>query len=143
MRFSSTSTAMSRGAEPMFSENWSPPWRQTDRTGAFVIASLASTISTVLELPPGADRLRTRTWLGGWLKAWLVQASEADRSQPATFLYVVLRSTPIEGDPYGMAKDRPVAEFGIGTEPCSPDTWVEKTAEELILTAVDDLSTEP
>ncbi len=140
MKSSSISTVMYPAADSLLSESWVPPWRQPDRTGAFVIATLVATVSTLLELPPGTDRSLARTWLKGWLLAWRSQASQADRSQLATFLYIVLRSAPKEGDLYGVAKDRPVAEFGFGTDPCSPDTWVERAVEELILDAIADLS---
>jgi len=95
---------MSPVAESILEAGWSPPRRQTSWAGLLVVASLGSTLSTVLELPPSVDRRAVRSWLKEWFQAWRAQASEADRSQPASFLYLILRRVPESGDAYGVER---------------------------------------
>ena len=139
MKSSRSFTAMSPVGESMLGANWSPPCRQPSWRGLFVAVSLPSSLSTLLELPLSADRRMVRSWLAAWFEVWLAEASEANRSQPASFLYLVLCQVPQSGDRYGVTQDGPAVEFGFGTYPHAPEEWVERPVEELVAKVITEL----
>ena len=65
---------------------------------------------------------------------------EVDLSSDANFLYVLLSRAPQSGDTVGVGDGSPVAEFGFGSPPSSPEDWPCIEVRQLLRLAIEELS---
>jgi hypothetical protein len=132
MKLSSFTMDTFREGRSLLTSAWTPPWRgDAAAIGVIVAARLPSRVAILCELTPSADLGRTRSWLAGWLKAWLFSANHAQRQQDASFFYLILRRLPHDDDAFGISAESPVAEFGFGTAPRAPAEWKDEPLESL------------
>lgn len=83
------------------------------------------------------DDTRAREFVAKFLATRIDGLEQRELRSDATFLYVVMRRPPAAGDEAGeLGPDTPIAEFGYGAPPASPDDWPSVPLEDLLQAAV-------
>jgi hypothetical protein len=117
---------------------WEPPWAYSGQPHAALIVR-NGVDGVAISWDPRGDE-RAGRFIGDFLATCLRNSPESDLSDETNFLYVVLRRAPEPGDPSDViGHDTPIAEFGFGSPPASPEAWPLVTLRTLLQTTVDSL----
>lgn len=120
------------------SGGWKPPWRYDEEPHAALVVRSSPGRPVVSWAPPG--RTQEREFVARFLETRGERLDESELSSDATFLYVVVRRAPRANDDRDtIGPDTPVAEFGYGGPPASPDEWPLVKLETLIQASVFEL----
>jgi hypothetical protein len=117
---------------------WTPPWQYNEEPHAVLIVRSSHDGPSVSWRP--SSREGAREFVAQFLEARREGLDESELASDATFLYVVVRRAPKADDDRSMvATDTPVAEFGYGAPPASPDDWPLIELETLIRASISEL----
>jgi len=92
---------------------------------------------TVSWTPPGCAATGV---VARFLETSRIELDESDLSSDVTFLYVVMSHAPQSEDDRGdIGTGTPIAEFGFGAPPASPEDWPSVQLKTLLQASVDEL----
>jgi len=99
-----------------------PPWAYDGEPYAALIVQSSAREPTLSWDPPG--RAPVDAAIAEFLESRRRNLDEGELSSGANFLYVVLRRAPLSDDhSHELGADTPIAEFGYGAPPVSPEAW--------------------
>jgi hypothetical protein len=125
-------------ASSLNERGWKPRWGYSDRPYAALIVR-NGVDGVAISWDPWGDE-RAGRFVGDFLAARLRTSPERYLSFETNFLYVVLRRAPEPDDPIDViGDDTPIAEFGFGAPPASPEEWPLMTLRSLLQTAASSL----
>ena len=102
--------------------DWRPPYGYPDIPHAILRVTSAEGDGWLSWIPSGSAELDA--FAGDFLNGRLADLSESDLLSEANFLYVVFRRAPSPEDTrMQVGRDTPIAEFGYGGPPRSPEEW--------------------
>lgn len=99
-----------------------PPWAYAEEPhAALLVESRPSGVAISLK-PARANAVSDA--LADFLEARQEVLGESELSSEVNFMYVVVRRPPRAGEETSeIGADTPIAEFGYGSPPISPDEW--------------------
>jgi hypothetical protein len=113
---------MTDAASSVDEHSWKVPRGYTGQPWAVLIARSEVDGVTISWDPRGDER--SAPFVRKFLAAQLRGSPESDLAFEVNFLYVVLRRAPEPDEPSAtIGRDTPIAEFGCGAPPASPEDW--------------------
>ena len=117
MKFGSAFMASSRDID-----EWIPRWAYTGpRYAAFVARTRMGDVEVSWH---DAYDTSTAHYIAEFLTSELRDLTECDLLSGANYLYIVIRRPPLATDAHVIGDRTPIAEFGFGAPPSSPEEWV-------------------
>jgi len=117
---------------------WTPPWAYAGEPHAALTAT--SNGGRPIISWGSANSSQITDAVAQFLQSCYEGLEETDLSSHVNFLYVVARREPQPGDDCrDLQADTPVAEFGFGAPPASPEEWPLVELRTLLAATVADL----